>query len=141
MGREKSQITGQKHTSMIRHRARIALARYNTSLPTEVSFMMILVDMITSSAVFESSFKMRYTIWRKDGSLFWNSFDIPKNNVVASFVGNFSPVNRSTAILVRSVRHFRGEIGEELNNLAIGESQYHASHVSRMVLMPSLQEN
>jgi hypothetical protein len=101
----------------------MAFARYNTSLPTEVSFMIILVDIITSSAVFESSFKIRYTIWRKDGSLFWKSFEIAKNKVVASLVGNFSPVNRRTAILVRSVRHFRGEIGDELNNLAVTKSQ------------------
>lgn len=85
--------------------------------------MIILVDIITSSAVFESSFKIRYTIWRKDGSLFWKSFEIAKNKVVASLVGNFSPVNRRTAILVRSVRHFRGEIGDELNNLAVTKSQ------------------
>lgn len=45
---------------------------------------------------------------------------MPKNNVVASFVGNCSPVKRRTAILVRSVRHVRGEMGEELNNRAIG---------------------
>jgi hypothetical protein len=50
--------------------------------------------------------------------LFWNSFEMPKKSVVASLVGNFSPVNRSTAILVRRVRHLRGEIGDELNNLA-----------------------
>jgi hypothetical protein len=118
------EVAGEGHTSIMRHRARIALARYNTSLATEVSFIIMLVDIMTSSAVFESSFKIRYTIWRKDVSLFWNNFEIPKNNVVASFVGNLSPVNRRTAILVRRVRHFRGEIGEELNSLAVGESQH-----------------
>lgn len=97
----------------------MALARYKTSLPTVVSFMIIEVDMITSSAVLDISFKIRYTIWRSDGSLFWNSFEIPKNNVVASSVGNFSPVKRSTAIFVSSVRHRRGEIGEELKSRAV----------------------
>lgn len=102
----------------MRHNARIALALYNTSLPTEVSFIIMLVDMMTSSAVVASSFKIKYTICRKDGSLFWNNLDMPKKSVVASFVGNVSPVNRSTAILVRRVRHLRGDIGEELNSLA-----------------------
>ena len=46
-------------TSMMRHRARMAFARYRTSLPTAVSFMIMLVDIITSSAVFASSFKIR----------------------------------------------------------------------------------
>jgi hypothetical protein len=78
----------------------------------------MLVDMMTSSAVFASSFKIKYTICRKDGSLFWNSFEMPKKSVVASLVGKVSPVNKSTPILVRRVRHLRGDIGEELNNLA-----------------------
>jgi hypothetical protein len=43
---------------------------------------------------------------------------MPKKRVVASVVGNFSPVNRSTAILVRRVRHLRGDMGEELNSRA-----------------------
>lgn len=81
--------------------------------------MMILVDIMTSSAVFASSFRIKYTICRSEGSLFWKSLEMPKKSVVASFVGNFSPVNRRTAILVRRVRHFRGDIGEELNNLAV----------------------
>lgn len=38
---------------------------------------------------------------------------------MASSDGNFSPVNRRTASFVSSVRHLRGEIGDELNNLAI----------------------
>ena len=104
---------------MMRQSALMALARYKTSLPTAVSFIMILVDMITSSAVPDSSFRIRYTICRNDGSLFWNSLEMPKKRVVASLVGNFSPVNRSTAILVRRARHLRGEMGDELNNLAV----------------------
>lgn len=80
--------------------------------------MIILVDMIVSSAVFANSLRIKYTICRNEGSLFWNSFEIPKNSVVASFVGNCSPVNTRTAILVRRVRHVRGEMGEELNNRA-----------------------
>jgi hypothetical protein len=43
---------------------------------------------------------------------------MPKKRVVASWVGNFSPVKRRTAILVRRVRHFRGEMGEELKSRA-----------------------
>jgi hypothetical protein len=43
---------------------------------------------------------------------------MPKKRVVASLVGNFSPVKRRTAILVRRVRHRRGEMGEELNSRA-----------------------
>jgi hypothetical protein len=85
--------------------------------------MIMLVDIITSSAVFASSFKMRYTICRSEGSLFWNSFEIPKNRVVASFVGNCSPVKTRTAILVRSVRHCRGDIGEVLNSRAVTGEQ------------------
>ena len=61
---------------------------------------------------------IRYTICRSEASLFWNNFEIPKKSVVASFVGNFSPVKRRRATLVRSVRHLRGEMGEELNNRA-----------------------
>lgn len=81
--------------------------------------MIILVDMITSCAVVESSLSIKYTIWRKEGSLFWNNLEMPKKRVVASSVGNFSPVNRRTASFVSSVRHLRGEIGDELNNRAI----------------------
>ena len=47
--------------------------------------------------------------------------------MVASFVGNCSPVNRSTAILVRRARHLRGDIGDELNNRAAQESARVAS--------------
>ena len=43
---------------------------------------------------------------------------MPKKRVVASVVGNFSPVKRSTAIFVRRVRHLRGDMGDELNNRA-----------------------
>jgi hypothetical protein len=45
--------------SMTRHRARIALGRYTTSLPTEVSFMMDDVTMMTSSAEPASSLMTR----------------------------------------------------------------------------------
>lgn len=103
---------------MILHKALIAFALYSTSLPTDVSFMILLVTMITSSAVFASSFIIKYTICRSDASLFWNNFEMPKKREVASFVGNLSPVKRSRAILVRSIRHRRGEIGEELNRRA-----------------------
>ena len=44
---------------------------------------------------------------------------MPKNNVVASLVGNRSPVYKSRAILVRRTRHLRGCMGEELNNRAV----------------------
>lgn len=44
---------------------------------------------------------------------------MPKKRVVASSDGNFSPVNRRTASFVRRARHLRGEIGDELNNLAV----------------------
>lgn len=43
---------------------------------------------------------------------------MPKKRDVASLVGNFSPVKRRRAILVKSIRHRRGEIGEELNRRA-----------------------
>lgn len=43
---------------------------------------------------------------------------MPKNRVVASFVGNFSPVKSSTASLVSRVRHRRGDMGEELKSRA-----------------------
>lgn len=38
-----------------------------------------------------------------------------KKSFVASLVGNFSPVNKRTAILVSKVRHLRGDMGEVLN--------------------------
>lgn len=102
------------------------------------------VDMITSSAVPANSFKIRYTICRSEGSLFWKSFEMPKNNVVASFVGNFSPVKSKTAILVSSVRHFRGDIGEELNNRAVPMSAVSSSRSYRSqfrALSPTILEN
>jgi hypothetical protein len=43
---------------------------------------------------------------------------MPKKSVVASFVGNLSPVKRRSAILVRSTRHFRGDMGDELKRRA-----------------------
>lgn len=112
-----------ERTSIIVHKALIAFALYNTSLPTDVSFMILLVTMITSSAVFASSFIIRYTICRREASLFWNNLEMPKKREVASLVGNFSPVKRRSAILVRSIRHRRGEIGEELNKRAEGTCQ------------------
>lgn len=68
--------------------------------------------MITSDAEVASSLKIRYIICRRDGSLFWKSFEMPKKRSVASFGGKLSPVKRSKAILVSSIRHFRGDIGE-----------------------------
>ena len=44
---------------------------------------------------------------------------MPKKREVASLVGNRSPVKRRRAILVRRIRHFRGEIGDELNKRAV----------------------
>ena len=46
---------------------------------------------------------------------------MPKKREVASLVGNFSPVKRRRAILVRSMRHLRGETGEVLNTRAVEE--------------------
>jgi hypothetical protein len=103
---------------MILHRARIAFGLYRTSLPTDVSFMILLVTMITSSAVFANSFIIKYTICRREASLFWNNFEMPKKRDVASLVGNLSPVKRRSAILVKSIRHLRGEMGEELKRRA-----------------------
>jgi hypothetical protein len=105
---------------MILHNALIAFARYTTaSLPTAaVSFIILLVTMITSSASLLSSLMTRYTICRRLASLFWNNLLMPKKRDVASWVGNFSPVNRRRAILVRRMRHLRGEIGEVLKTRA-----------------------
>jgi len=80
--------------------------------------MILLVTMMTSSASLANSLMTRYTICRNEASLFWNSFDMPKKRVVASLVGNFSPVNKRRAILVKSMRHRRGEIGDVLNTRA-----------------------
>ena len=85
--------------------------------------MILLVTMITSSAVFASSLMMRYTICLRLASLFWKSFDMPKKREVASFVGNFSPVKRRRAILVRRMRHLRGEMGDELKSRAVSKGQ------------------
>ena len=107
-------------TSMIRHKARIAFARYTTSLPTAaVSFIILLVTMITSSAVCANSLMTKYTICRSEASLFWNNLDIPKKRDVASLVGNFSPVKRRSAILVSRIRHFRGDTGDVLKTRAV----------------------
>lgn len=43
---------------------------------------------------------------------------MPTKRDVASLVGNLSPVKRRRAILVSNIRHFRGDIGDELNNRA-----------------------
>jgi hypothetical protein len=84
-----------------------------------VSFMTVLVTMMMSSAELASSLMASSTICRRLASLFWNSFEMPKNSVVASLVGNFSPVYSRSAILVRRIRHFRGWIGELLNSRAV----------------------
>lgn len=66
---------------------------------------------------------------------------MPKNNVVASFVGNCSPVKRRTAILVRRVRHVRGDMGEELNSRAIEEQEKKVSnHVQGLDATPEKSE-
>lgn len=44
---------------------------------------------------------------------------MPKKSEVASLVGNFSPVKRRRAILVRRMRHLRGETGEVLKTRAV----------------------
>jgi hypothetical protein len=48
---------------------------------------------------------------------------MPKKREVASLVGNFSPVERRRAILVRRIRHLRGETGDVLKTRA-GEETY-----------------
>jgi hypothetical protein len=80
--------------------------------------MILLVTIITSSAVFASSLITKYTICRSAASLFWKSFEMPKKREVASLVGNFSPVNSSREIFVRRIRHFRGETGDVLKTRA-----------------------
>jgi hypothetical protein len=81
--------------------------------------MIVLVTIIISSAECASSLMVRWTICLRLASLFWKSFEIPKKRVVASLVGNRSPVYKSKAILVRRTRHLRGCMGEELNNRAV----------------------
>jgi len=103
---------------MIRQSARIAFGLYTTSLPTAVSFMILLVTIIISSAAGANSFIAKYIICRKLASLFWNSLDMPKNSVVASLRGNRSPENIRRTILVSRIRHFRGETGDVLNTRA-----------------------
>lgn len=107
-------------TSIIRQSARIAFALYKTSLPTPVSFMILCVIIITSDAELASSLNTRYIICRSEGSLFWKSFEMPKKRLVASLGGKDSPVNIKRAILVRSMRHFRGDMGELLKSRAGG---------------------
>lgn len=89
-----------------------------------VSFMTVLVTMMISSAELASSLMARSTICRRLASLFWKSFEIPKNSVVASLVGNFSPVYSRRTILVRRSRHFLGIIGELLKRRAV-EREHH----------------
>ena len=96
----------------------MALGLKMASVPPPVSFIIVLVTIMISSAECASSLMMRWTICRKLVSLFWKSLEIPKNNVVASLVGNRSPVYRRRAILVRRTRHLRGCIGDVLNNRA-----------------------
>ena len=108
------------HTSIIRQSARIAFALYKTSLPTPVSFIILCVIMMTSDAELASSFITRYIICRSEGSLFWKSFEMPKKRLVASLGGKDSPVKIKRAILVRSMRHFRGDMGELLKSRAGG---------------------
>lgn len=97
----------------------MAFGRKMMSVLPPVSFMMVLVTMMMSSAEWASSLMTRWTICRKLASLFWKSFEMPKKRVVASLVGNFSPVYRRRAILVRRIRHLRGCMGELLNNRAV----------------------
>jgi hypothetical protein len=84
-----------------------------------VSFMIVLVTIIMSSAELASSLMTRWTICRRLASLFWKSFEMPKKRVVASLVGKRSPVLRRRAILVRRMRHLRGWIGELLKSRAV----------------------
>jgi len=79
-------------TSIMRHSARIAFGLYMLSVLPPVSFIIVLVTIIMSSAELASSLMTRWTICRKLASLFWKSLEIPKNRVVASLVGNLSPV-------------------------------------------------
>ena len=69
---------------------------------------------------------------------------MPKKRVVASLVGNFSPVKRRTAIFVRSVRHLRGDIGDELKRRAgrvsvwsKGQVSLEADHLERQRCGPA----
>lgn len=102
--------------------------------------MILLVTIITSSAVLASSFITRYTICRKLASLFWNSFDIPKKSDVASLVGNFSPVKRSKDIFVKRIRHFRGDIGDVLKTRAsTGKHNVLCMRRVRMYLLGTLR--
>ena len=50
------------HTSMMRQRARMAFGRYIASVLPPVSFMMVLVTMMISSAEVASSLMTRWTI-------------------------------------------------------------------------------
>lgn len=63
---------------------------------------------------------------------------MPKKREVASLVGNLSPVKRRRAILVRRIRHFRGEIGEELNNRAVYASSEIAAVYGQLLIMSNL---
>lgn len=124
-------------TSIIRHKALMALALYTTSLPTAVSFMILLVTIIMSSAVWASSLITKYTICRSEASLFWNSFEIPKKREVASLVGNFSPVKRRREILVKRIRHLLGETGEVLKTRAVQYCQTSWTFVMLAQCLPS----
>ena len=91
--------------------------------------MMEEVTMITSSAEPASSLMTRYTIWRSAASLFWNSFEMPKKSVVASWRPQLSPVKSSSASFVRITLHLRGEMGLWLKTRA-GQSARMLSAVS-----------
>lgn len=76
----------------MRHKARIALGLKMASLLPPVSFIIVAVTMMISSAELANSLMTRWTICLRLASLFWKSLEIPKKRVVASLVGNFSPV-------------------------------------------------
>ena len=64
---------------------------------------------------------------------------MPKNREVASLVGNLSPVKRRSAIFVRSIRHFRGDTGEELNNRATCDQRGLAAYRGSIAHPPERQ--
>lgn len=70
----------------------MALGRKMASLPPPVSFMIVLVTIMMSSAQLASSLMTRWTICLRLASLFWNSLEMPKKSVVASLDGNLSPL-------------------------------------------------
>uniref|UniRef100_A0A182V1U4 Uncharacterized protein n=1 Tax=Anopheles merus TaxID=30066 RepID=A0A182V1U4_ANOME len=87
--------------SVMLHRARMAGARYRSSLPV-MSFVSELVTMITSSAIGLSSLMPRYTMRRITTSFDWNSFVIAKKHSVASRVPSTSPSLREETADLRA---------------------------------------